>query len=200
MHVKHGLKATGTGGAIYANNLAFDVLGVTLRFDRGYQWVDVQAGATKFRFVNTHLEAFSSDLALAQAQELLANAPATHRTTVFVCDCNSDPLNSSIKPIDHVPHNAPYNLITGAGGFTDEWLQFAPAEEGWTSGLSELVNDPTAAGFDHRIDMVFGRTSCGGPLSVDRGEVTGTDVADRDPATGLWPSDHGGVVLRLRGL
>jgi hypothetical protein len=200
MHVEDGLSATGTGNAIYSNNLSVTVAGATLRFDRGYQWVDVRAGATRFRFVNTHLEAFSSDLALAQAQELLANAPATNRTTVFVCDCNSDPLNNSIKPIDHVPHNAPYNLITGPGGFTDEWLQFAPAEEGWTSGLSELVNDPTAAGFDHRIDMVFGRTASGGPLGVDRGQVTGTDVTDRDPATGLWPSDHGGVVLRLRGL
>ena len=37
-------------------------------------------------------------------------------------------------------------------------------------------------------------------LAVDRGLVTGTDVSTKDPATGLWPSDHGGVVLRLRGL
>jgi hypothetical protein len=61
------------------------------------------------------------------------------------------------------------------------------------------VNDPTAAGFDHRIDMVFARTQAGDALAVDRGEVTGTDLADRDPETGLWPSDHGGVMLRLRG-
>jgi hypothetical protein len=200
MHVDDGLAATGSGGGVYSNNLSVDILGTTLRFDRGYQWVDVRSGAQRFRFVNTHLEAFSSDLALAQAQELLANAPASDRSTVFVCDCNSDPLNDSVKPQDHVPHKAPYELITGAGGFTDEWLEFAPAEQGWTSGLSELVNDPTAAGFDHRIDMIFGRTASGGALGVSRGEVTGTDVDDRDPATGLWPSDHGGVVLRLRGL
>jgi len=37
-------------------------------------------------------------------------------------------------------------------------------------------------------------------LAVDRGLVTGTDVSTKDPATRLWPSDHGGVVLRLRGL
>jgi len=198
MHVEDGLTATGTADQIYAHNLAVSVVGVTMRFDRGYQWVDVRAGARSFRFVNTHLEAFSSDLALAQAAELLGHAPATDRTTVFVCDCNSDPLNHSIKPTDHVPHSAPYDLITGT--FTDEWLRWAPAAEGWTSGLSELVNDSTADGFDHRIDMIFGRTASGGPLAVDRGEVTGTDVADRDPATGLWPSDHGGVVLRLRGM
>ena len=48
--------------------------------------------------------------------------------------------------------------------------------------------------------MVFARTAHGDPLVVDRGLVTGTTVASKDPATGLWPSDHGGVVLRLRGL
>ncbi|VXA99888.1 hypothetical protein [Aeromicrobium sp. 9AM] len=199
MHVKGSLTAGSTGDRVYAHNLVVTAAGASFRFDRGYQWVDVRSGATRFRFVNTHLEAFSSDLALAQASELLT-ATASDRSTVLVCDCNSDPLNSSVKPNDHVPHKAPYELITGPGGFTDEWLRWAPAARGWTSGLSELVDDPTAADFDHRIDMVFGRTAAGGPLAVDRGEVTGTDVADRDPATGLWPSDHGGVVLRLRGL
>jgi endonuclease/exonuclease/phosphatase family metal-dependent hydrolase len=197
MNARHGLKALGSGGAIYSHNLSVSILGTTLNFDRGYQWVDVRAGSIRFRFVNTHLEAFSSDLALAQAQELLANAPATDRSTVFVCDCNSDPLNNTIKPIDHVPHKAPYDLITGPGGFTDAWLRFAPAELGWTSGLSELVNDPTPAGFDHRIDMIFTRAP---HIQVCCGAVTGTRLTDRDPVTGLWPSDHGGVVLTLRGL
>jgi hypothetical protein len=192
------VKVTGSGDAIYTNNLAVTVAGVTLNFDRGYQWLDVRAGHDRFRFVNTHLEAFSSDLALAQANQLLAEAAPAGKNVIFVCDCNSDPLNDSVKPFDHVPHKAPYDLITGAGGFTDEWLEWAPAEEGWTSGLSETVDDTTAAGFDHRIDMVFARTARGGGLPVTWGDVTGTDVADRDPATGLWPSDHGGVVLRLR--
>ena len=77
-------------------------------------------------------------------------------------------------------------------------LRWAPAEEGWTSGLSETVDDATGDGFDHRIDMVFGRSAQGAGYAVDKGRVTGTSVTDRDPATGLWPSDHGGVVLRLR--
>ncbi len=200
MRVEDGLKALDDGDAVYSHNLTVDLVGTTLSFDRGYQWVDVRAGATRFRFINSHFEAFSSDIALAQAQELLADAPASSRTNVFVCDCNTDPLNDSVKPHDTVPHKAPYELITGAGGFTDEWLEFAAAEEGWTSGLSELVNDPTADGFDHRIDFVFGRTADGAGLDTRRGGVTGTQESDRDPATGLWPSDHGGVVLRLRGL
>jgi hypothetical protein len=29
-------------------------------------------------------------------------------------------------------------------------------------------------------------------------KVTGSKLRDRDRATGLWPSDHAGVVIRLR--
>ena len=209
MHVEDGLSVYDEGQAVYEHNLEVPLLGRTISFDRGYQWVDVRAGAKRFRFVNSHFEAFSSDLAFAQAAQLLDEAPAEGRTTIFVCDCNSDPLNSSIKgpPVnDTLPHKAAYELITGDGDypgesdFTDEWLEWAPAEEGWTSGLSETVDDADGSDFDHRIDMVFARTADGDPLVVDRGRVTGTTVDTKDPATGLWPSDHGGVVLRLRGL
>jgi endonuclease/exonuclease/phosphatase family metal-dependent hydrolase len=191
------LRVTDTHDEIFEHNLSLGVLGVDFDFDRGYQWADVRAGGQSFRFVNTHLEAFSSDLALAQAHQMLTEATSPTTSTVIACDCNSDPLNASIKPQDSVPHKAPYELITRT--YTDQWLEWAPAEEGWTSGLNELVDEvpPT---WTHRIDMIFGRTASGDPLGVDRGEVTGTELTDRDATTGLWPSDHAGVVLRLRGL
>ena len=199
-----------TGDQLYDANLKVPVAGVVMDFSRGYQWADVRMGSRTFRFVNTHLEAFSSDLALAQAVQVVTEATAPTGTTVFVCDCNSDPVDDSVKTDigDTYPHLAPYYFITGAAPFgtgnpypyTDEWLQWAPAEEGWTSGLSETVDDATADGFDHRIDMVFAHTAGGAPPTVDRGVITGDELGDRDPATGLWPSDHAGVVLRLRGL
>ena len=191
------LTVTDQHDTVFEENLELGVAGVSFNFDRGYQWVDVRAGGQSFRFVNTHLEAFSSDIALDQAEELVATATATNTSTVIACDCNSDPLNSDIKDIDTVPHKAPYEHITKT--FTDQWLQWAPAEEGWTSGLNERVDEfpPT---WTHRIDMIFGRTATGTPLAVDRGEITGDEPGDRDAATGLWPSDHAGVVLRLRGL
>jgi hypothetical protein len=108
MHVEDGLSVLDEGQAVYDVNLQVPLLGRTIDFDRGYQWVDVRAGAERFRFVNTHLEAFSSDLALAQAAQLLAEATAEDRTTVFVCDCNSDPLNGSIKARDTQRHWAAY--------------------------------------------------------------------------------------------
>ena len=74
----------------------------------------------------------------------------------------------------------------------------APAGEGWTSGLSEFVNDETAAGFDHRIDMVFARGHQPGGFVGDAAQGDRQRVGDRDRRTGLWPSDHAGVVLTLR--
>ena len=190
------LRVTGEHDAIFADNLSLGVLTVKFDFDRGYQWVDIAAGGRSFRVVNTHLEAFSSDIALAQATQMVAEATAVNTSTVIVCDCNSDPLNSSIKEDigDTVAHKAPYELITKT--YIDQWLRWAPANQGWTSGLNELVDET----WTHRIDMVFAHTASAGPLGVDRGEITGDEESDRDAATGLWPSDHAGVVLRLRGL
>lgn len=197
----HGLTVLASGGAQYNTRLPVNVGGVPFTFIRGYNWADVKAGSNTVRVVNTHLESASSDIALGQAMELVNGPAKSANSTVVVCDCNSDPLNNTVKPTDPMktPHSGPYNYIVSKG-FTDAWQQWKPANEGWTSGLSELVNDPTPAKFDHRIDMVFAKTASGAPVSVDRGTVTGDELSDRDPATGLWPSDHAGVVLRLRGL
>ena len=197
----HGLKVLDSGGAQYRTRLPVNVGGVPFTFIRGYNWADVHVGSMTVRVVNTHLESASSDIALGQAMELVNGPAKGAQSTVVVCDCNSDPLNDTVKPTDPLktPHSGPYNYIVSKG-FTDAWLQWKPANQGWTSGLSELVNDPTPAGFDHRIDMVFAKTASGVPVSVDRGTITGDELSDRDPATGLWPSDHAGVVLRLRGL
>lgn len=208
VRVDPGLTVQGSGGAQYATRLSVSVGGVPFVFIRGYNWADVRSGSTVVRVVNTHLESASSDIALGQARELLAGPAAPSSTpTIVLCDCNSDPLDDSVKSTDPLgtPHSGPYDLIVGSG-FTDAWLALRPGscpvdarDDGCTSGLSEGVRDATAAGFDHRIDLVLARTASGG-AAVDRGTVTGNTVADRDPATGLWPSDHAGVVLRLRGL
>ena len=197
----HGLKVLASGGGQYATRLKVGIAGMPFTFIRGYNWADVRAGSTTVRVVNTHLESASSDIALGQARELAAGPAKSASSTVVVCDCNSDPLNDTVKPTDPMktPHSGPYRFILSQG-FTDAWLQWKPANQGWTSGLSELVIDATPAGFDHRIDMVFAKTASGAPVAVDRGTVTGDELSDRDPATGLWPSDHAGVVLRLRGL
>jgi endonuclease/exonuclease/phosphatase family metal-dependent hydrolase len=197
----HGLKVAASGGGQYSARLQVSVGGAPFVFIRGYNWADLRTGGRTVRVVNTHLESASSDIALAQARELVAGPARSVNPSVVVCDCNSDPLNHSVKPTDPMgtPHSGPYDYIVGQG-FADQWLTWKPANKGWTSGLSELVNDPTPAGFDHRIDMVFAKAAHGRGVTADRGTITGNELRDRDRATGLWPSDHAGVVLRLRGL
>lgn len=199
------VKVLESGGAQYAARISLTVAGQPVAFIRGYNYADVRAGNKRFRVINTHLESELSDIAYAQAAELLAGpAAVTDRSVIVLCDCNTDPLDASVKPGETHAHRDPYLLITGEGGFTDAWLQWAPAEQGFTSGLSELVNDTpeeAAARFDHRIDFVFGRRADGSPIPVDRAEVVGRDPDERTPETPigrLWPSDHAGVVVRLR--
>ncbi|MEV0284622.1 MULTISPECIES: endonuclease/exonuclease/phosphatase family protein [unclassified Kribbella] len=201
LRASSNLRVIDSGSGQYDARLVLDVAGLPATTIRGFNWVDVAHGSGRsFRFVNTHLEAFSSDLALAQAMEMLSGPAGDRgRTTIIGCDCNSDPLNSTVKPTDPLgtPHNGPYNFITGPGGFTDLWLTWRPAEQGWTSGLNETVDEPAPPSFDHRIDMIFARPAPGEQVRVVAGEVTGATSAAKDPVTGLWPSDHAGVVLTL---
>ena len=202
LRASSNLRVLDKGSAQYDTKVPVNVGGSTLDIIRGYGWVDVAQGSgTSFRFVNTHLEAFSSLAALGQAQELLAETTAAGRATVIACDCNSDPLNGTTKPTDPipVPHWQPYRFITAAG-FTDMWLKWRPANQGWTSGLNEFVDEPAPGSWTHRIDMIFAKPGPGQQLDVVAGEVTGDEPAAKDAATGLWPSDHAGVVLTITGL
>jgi endonuclease/exonuclease/phosphatase family metal-dependent hydrolase len=174
------------------------VAGLNIVFTRGFAWADVKGHGKPFRFVNTHLEAFSSFVALAQAKELAAGAARlTNRTVVMSGDYNSDPLDGSTKPGDPTPHFAPYAFLTGQAGFTDGWPQLGLADPGWTSGLSETVNDADTSSIDHRIDFILARPTKNGDVSFDDGVIVGKDPANRSPA-GLWPSDHAGVVMDVK--
>jgi endonuclease/exonuclease/phosphatase family metal-dependent hydrolase len=200
-----GLHVLASGSENYATRINLSVAGEQISIIRGFAWADLRRGHTRFRFIDTHLESASSDVAFAQAVELLGGpAVRAGKSVILVCDCNSDPRSTAVDPGGFHADRDPYLLITEPGGFTDEWLRFAPAQAGFTSGLSELVNDTpaeAAARFDHRIDFVFGRRADDSPMPVDRAWVVGRDPAERTPPTAigrLWPSDHAGVVVRLR--
>lgn len=111
---------------------------------------------------------------------------------------NSDPLDTSTKPGEPIPgikHQGPYLFLTS--GLDDAWLESGAGSPGFTSGLNEEVDEPAPASFTHRIDLVMTRGLDGAPVPVGRAVVVGTDPANRT-ASGLWPSDHTGVVVRLR--
>jgi endonuclease/exonuclease/phosphatase family metal-dependent hydrolase len=182
----------------YAANFSVSLGGRAFVFTRGFGWADVSVGKRDFRFINTHLESELSIFALLQAQQLLTTGPggasAAGKDVVLACDCNSDPLNGTIKPNDTVPHWAAYRFITGDAGYFDEWPLAEPSDPGFTSGLNQLVNNPDLSTIDHRIDMVFGRRANGRKIPASSGWITGDEARTED---GLWASDHMGVVVRL---
>jgi endonuclease/exonuclease/phosphatase family metal-dependent hydrolase len=157
---------------------------------RGWNSIDVRKVGRKkanFRFVNTHLESFVAATRTAQATELIGDSGAvdTNKPVILLGDLNSDPDDSD-------PNGAAaYNLIVGNeyaedGGFADRGV-----EEN-TCCFSELVFD-AFPDFGSRIDHVLSR----GRVSEQSSRLIGVDP-DLRTNTGLWPSDHGGVVAKLR--
>ena len=199
--VRHGSPArvTGSGGSQYRNRIDVALAGVGFAFVRGYAWADVAVGRGRLRFVTTHFESLSADLALAQAGELLTGLGSSGpKAVVIACDCNSDPNGGVIGPQDKSPRSAAYQLLTERGGFSDLWPKQSSAGPGFTAGLNELVNDSTADGFTRRLDLLLARPSAETGVTSTNGNVIGDELTDRDDRTGLWPSDHAGVVMQLR--
>ena len=192
------IRVADRGGGQYQHRLEIDLGGIRYAYVRGFAWADLKIGRSHLRMVTTHLESESADLALAQAEELLTGVAADRsRTTVIACDCNSDRRDQTVHPPDSVPPAAAYDRLTGNGGFADTWLAQGPgAGPGFTFGLGEGVDDATAR-FRRRIDLVLVRGLPPERLAASRGEVTGDELAERDQGTGLWPSDHAGVVTEL---
>jgi endonuclease/exonuclease/phosphatase family metal-dependent hydrolase len=155
-----------------------------LRSRRGWTAVDVRFEGKRFRFVNTHLEAAADSTREAQARELVApGGPLSgNRQHIVVGDFNSDPQGRES------PSGA-FDILADFG-LADSW-RFGP---GYSCCLARSdARDTNADAFDHRIDLILAKPR----LRAIRGEVVGDEVGDRAP-NGLWPSDHAGVVTRLR--
>ena len=148
-----------------------------LTLPRGWASVDVKIRGKQFRFVVTHLEAFSQPVRNAQAGELLAGAAATDLPVVLVGDLNSGPGSDL----------GAYTMLRD-NGFADAWA----GGSGLTCCHAADLREQDAT-LTTRIDLVLTR---GGfeTVSVD---VVGDDPADRTPP-GLWPSDHAGVVATVQ--
>ena len=189
VRVRKGLKVRRKLGANYAATLAVPTAIGALTSTRGWVGADLSLAGRRFRFVNTHLEAFSDDHRLRQATELLgAGGPVRRQKTAIVTgDINSDPTGATgADP-------AAYRKFIAAG-LRDTWLAVRPRSKGYSCCFkTETIMEPPPAPFDHRVDHVFTK----GKLRVLGGRVVGNDPANRT-ASGLWPSDHGGAVMTLR--
>jgi endonuclease/exonuclease/phosphatase family metal-dependent hydrolase len=157
-----------------------------IRSRRGWTAVDVRFKGKRLRFVNTHLESATDFTREAQARELVAaGGPLSgDRQLIVVGDFNSDPQGRES------PSGA-FDILSDFG-LVDAWpRRFGP---GFSCCLNQSdARDTNADGFDHRIDLILAKPK----LRALSGEVVGDELGDRAP-NGLWPSDHAGVVMKLR--
>jgi hypothetical protein len=159
-----------------------NVGGLTIPVDRGWVSVEARYKRKRFRFVDTHLEAFGDPrIREAQAKELIAGPLDTRKQVILVGDLNSGIArhNEPERPGDDLAFRA----LADFGMKDNGAIQ---------SCCYDSLFDPNAV-FDHTVDHVLTKPG----LRTVRAFVTGDD-ADQRTASGLWPSDHGGVVSRLR--
>lgn len=182
--VKHGssVRVGQTQGAHYVTRFEPNVGGIVIPVDRGWISVEAKAGPSEFRFVNTHLEAFGDPtIREAQAKELIAGPLNTQKQIILVGDLNSGVArhNEPEQPGDDLAFKA-----LEAFGMTDNGAVQSCC-------YSDLF-DPTQV-FDHTVDHVLTKPG----LKTKQAFITGNDPRERTPS-GLWPSDHGGVVSTLQ--
>lgn len=157
--------------------------GVTIYIPRGWTSVATSVGGRVIRVVNTHLEIeAAAPFQEAQARELIDLLATETHPVLLLGDFNS---------AANVMTTQSYGLLTAAG-FHDAWAERFRTDSGLTCcQASDLLNATST--LDQRVDFVFWR---GTGVSVTRVDVVGADSANRT-ASGLWPSDHAGVVAQV---
>lgn len=174
-------------GLNYIAKLPVSIGGQALLIPRGFTSVRATVGDRTFRFVNTHLEAFSPLVQVPQAQQLLAMLAGEALPVALVGDLNSE-ADGSTTPT--------YAMLRSAG-FDDVW---PPQGNGDTCcHAPDLRSLPSR--FDQRIDFVLLRGDFGfGPGGIpgsSQSWLTGVRPSERT-VSGLWPSDHAGIFTVVR--
>jgi endonuclease/exonuclease/phosphatase family metal-dependent hydrolase len=160
-------------------------VGITFTLPRGWASFDVAIGGRTIRFVTTHLDILAA-VSLPQVRELIASAASDATLpTVLSGDFNAraDSASDPTYPV--------YKAMIDAG-FTDAWLKARVADPGFTCCQNANLNNATTA-LNQRIDLVMLR----GISSVSDVRLVGNTPSDKTPS-GLWPSDHAGLVVTLR--
>jgi hypothetical protein len=170
----------------FANHVKLPI-GVEL--NRGWGSVDVTLRGQTFRFINTHLEPESTtpgvnEIQVAQGDEILNGPAKTNLPVILVGDFNS--RADGPRP----PGTQTYDNLIGAG-FNDAWSATHPGELGNTWGHDENLLNPTV-NLTQRLDLVLFRNN----LCAFNADVVGDELEDRT-LSGLWPSDHAGLVATL---
>ncbi len=181
-----GLAFTNGQSQDYTTNTVITTLAGPVTLLGGFESIDVTVfGFAIARFISTHLDGFSQTVRNAQVQQLI-NGPINTKIPVIMSgDLNAPPGSSS------------YNLFVSAQ-LTDAWTIVNPTNPGLTccqvlqnGATVDIINNPTSF-LAERVDMVFTR----GIFHATNAALVGADPSTRT-ASGLWPSDHAGLVVTL---
>ena len=174
----------------FANLYTPNIGGIDVSVTRG--WVSLNATAKrgegkdaikrKFRFVNSHFEAFDEEtqhpsIRALQAMEL-ADGPASNPKSIILGDFNSDV--PGVQPGDEQAYQA----------LLDAGFRERGTDERTSCCVSNMFTSPPSE-FDHRVDHVM--TNMGKRVKLVKSEITGKEQRNR-----IYDSDHAGVFSRLK--
>jgi len=174
--------------------LEVGLLGQTLEIARGWASIDLTVNNLDFRFVTTHLEPQNPDPTIQVDQgyeliEVLTNwaLPGDPTLPTIV----SGDMNSAADGSDTPTYG---NFIDAE--FVDAW---GPRRRGYTCCQPEHLRNRRPE-LDRRVDVILLRGDFGHLLPLRTAVFAwrvGHRVRDKTHS-GLWPSDHAGVVAAMR--
>jgi endonuclease/exonuclease/phosphatase family metal-dependent hydrolase len=152
---------------------------------RGWAGIDGEIDGRKFRFVTTHLEAYSPAIADTQMKQLLSKTlKSKSRQSILVGDFNSDPKDASTDDRGAERDPSAYASALDAGFFN-------PLKRRETCCFAEDLSLTTER-LDSWIDHIVARPKA----KATKSAVVGAKSSER--IEGLWPSDHAGIYATLR--
>ena len=165
--------------ANYANALTIEIL-LGLEVKRGYAAVDATVSGVTYRVVNTHLEAFAEVNRVAQTQELVDILSGETMPIILLGDFNTRATDGT-----------GYQILLSAG-YVDLWQMDSEGTGKTCCQDDDILN--AVSDLSVRIDQIFVRN-----LQLPASVVTQTvgDKSEDRLASGLWPSDHAGVVAQI---
>lgn len=157
----------------------FSVEELFLEVQRGYVAIDATVSGVTYRVVNTHLESFVQDIRVAQMKELIADFNSETSPIIMLGDFNTP-----------APDGTAYQMLLSAG-YVDVWQMDSEGTGNTCCQAADILNEVSA--HVKRIDQIFVRNLA--PTSIMTHTVG--DKPSERLTSGLWPSDHAGVVAHL---
>jgi endonuclease/exonuclease/phosphatase family metal-dependent hydrolase len=165
--------------------------GIPIRITRGWASVDVTIRTKTYRVFDTHFEAFSDLVRLAQVGELTRIMSSSPYPVVLAGDINLFP--KEVRQLDA----AAWDLLKDEG-FRDAWVVAECFEPRFTAGQTDDL-DHVPSNLDNTVDFVLFDKDFDAQPVEDSCDIAGEELDDRtDTTPARWPSDHAGVAVDMR--